>query len=336
VSQPGLLGPLDSVPPESQRAQSSPSRANFSKNWRPDDWPGAARGRLPRLWWLSLLLLLCTAVTTTVFGSALVSSFALGRAFNQQDLVDSFIQLLNGDKNLLRGVLFSGPLLLILMAHEMGHYIACMRRGVDATLPYFLPSPTLFGTLGAFIRIKTPIYTRRDLFDIGAAGPFAGLLALLPFLAFGVWASRPLAAGTDPEAILVGTPLALRALEWWRFGAAGSSHVLLHPMAIAGLAGLLVTALNLLPLGQLDGGHIVYAVFGERGHRMISTVMVALLVLMGKFYWPWWIWAVVMFFLGRRHPLVFDNRPPGAARRWLAAAALAVFVLSVSLVPTRI
>lgn len=314
MSQPGLLGP-----PET---------------W-PEEWPQAARRSLPALWWLSLLLLICTTVTTTVFGSALVSSFALGRPFNQQDLIESFIQLSHGDRGLLRGFLFSGPLLLILMAHEMGHYIVCLRRRVNATLPYFLPSPTLFGTLGAFIRIKTPIYTRRDLFDIGSAGPFAGVLMLLPFLVAGVWVSHPLAPGEDEAAILIGTPLGLRALEWLHFGVAGSSHILLHPMATAALAGLLMTALNLLPLGQLDGGHIVYAVFGERGHRIVSSGMVALLVVMGKFYWPWWVWAVVMFFLGRRHPLVFDDHPPGVARRWLAAAALGILVLSVSFVPTR-
>ncbi len=323
MSQPGLLGPLDSLPPEQRQTG-------------PDEWLRPAHRSLPALWWLSLLLLIFTAVTTTVFGSALASSFASGRPFNQQDLIESFLQLFHGDKILVRGVVFSGPLLLILMAHEMGHYTACMRRGVNATLPYFLPSPTLFGTLGAFIRIKTPIYTRRDLFDIGSAGPFAGVLMLLPFLVAGVWASHPLAPGGDEGAILIATPLGLRALEWLHFGAAGSSHLLLHPMATAALAGLLMTALNLLPLGQLDGGHIVYAVFGERGHRIVSTGMVALLVVMGKFYWPWWFWAVVMFFLGRRHPLVFDNHPPGLARRWLAAAALCVFVLSVSLAPTRI
>ncbi len=323
MSQPGLLGPLDSVPPEQPLT------------WR-EESPQARSRSLPHLWWLSLLLFASTALTTTVFGSALVSSFAVGRPFNQQDLIESFIQLFHGDKSLVRGLMFSGPLLLILMAHEMGHYIACLRCRVDATLPYFLPSPTLFGTLGAFIRIKTPIYTRRDLFDIGSAGPFAGVLMLLPFLAVGVWASHPLARGGDEGAILIGTPLALRALEWLHFGAAGPSHILLHPMATAALAGLLMTALNLLPLGQLDGGHIVYAVFGERGHRTVSTCMVALLVVMGKFYWPWWFWAVAMFFLGRRHPLVFDESPPGTARRWRAAAALCIFVLCVSFVPTRI
>jgi membrane-associated protease RseP (regulator of RpoE activity) len=284
---------------------------------------------------LNLLLLLFTTLTTTVFGSALVTSFTLGRPFDQGDLVVSFLRVLHRDRGLAQGLIFSGPLLLILMAHEMGHYLVCLRRGVDATLPYFLPSPTLFGTLGAFIRVKTPIYTRRDLFDIGSAGPLAGFLMLIPFLFAGVWLSRPLQVG-DGQAVIIATPLGLRVLEWLRFGAAGSSHILLHPMAMAALAGMLVTALNLLPLGQLDGGHVVYAIFGERGHKVLSACMVGALVVMGKFYFPWWIWAVVMFFLGRRHPLVFDNNPPDTNRRWLAAAALLVFLLSASLVPTRI
>jgi membrane-associated protease RseP (regulator of RpoE activity) len=284
---------------------------------------------------LNLLLLFLTAVSTTVFGAALVSSFAVGRSFDQQDLVESFVRLWRGDRTLAQGLIFSAPLLLILLAHEMGHYVVCMKRGVDATLPYFMPSPTLFGTLGAFIRIRTPIYTRRDLFDIGSAGPIAGFIALLPFLFAGVWLSRPLLGGGG-QAIIIGTPLGLRALEWLHFGVAGSNHILLHPMAIAALAGMLLTALNLLPLGQLDGGHVVYAIFGERGHKIISTCMVALLVVMGKFYFPWWIWALVMFFLGRRHPLVFDDNPPDASRRWLALATLLIFLLSASLVPTRI
>ncbi len=327
MSQPGLLGPLDSVPPEPQHP------------W-PHEWPVTPRPILsfrtwPALWWLSLLLLICTLITTTIFGSALAASFAQGRPFNQQDLIDSFLRFLHGGKGFSQGLIFSVPLLLILMAHEMGHYVVCLRRGIDATLPYFLPSPTLFGTLGAFIRIRTPIYTRRDLFDVGSAGPFAGFIVLLPFLITGVWASHRLAL-PDDEAILLATPVGLRALEWLRFGVAGSHHILLHPMATAALAGMLMTALNLLPLGQLDGGHVVYAIFGDRRHRIIATSMVAVLVVMGKFYWPWWIWAVVMFFLGRRHPLVYDDQPPGNPRRWLAAATLVIFILSVSLAPTRL
>jgi len=302
-------------------------------------WVGhspSARFSLPRLWWLNILLLLLTVGTTTVFGAALATSFAASRPFNAQDLIDSFVRLYYRDKTLWHGFMFSGPLLLIILAHEMGHYVVCVRRGIDATWPYFLPSPTLFGTLGAFIRIKTPIYTRRDLFDVGSAGPFAGFLMLLPFLVVGVWASHPLRPGGDEGAILIATPLGLRALEWLHFGAAGPSHILLHPIALAALAGMLMTALNLLPLGQLDGGHVVYAFFGERKHRIIATAMVGVLLVMGKFYWPWWFWAVVMFFLGRRHPLVYDDRPPAASRRWLAAAAFVIFIFCVSAVPTRL
>lgn len=322
MSQPGLLGPLDGVPPEPEH------------DW-PQEWPRAPRRSWPGLWWLHLMLLSSTVITTTLFGSALAASFERGRPFNQQDLIDSFLRFLHGGQGFAQGLTFSLPLLMILMAHEMGHYLACQRLGIDATLPYFLPSPTLFGTLGAFIRIRTPIYTRRDLFDVGSAGPFAGFIMLLPFLVIGVLLSHRLPA-TNADTILIATPLGLRVLEWLRFGVAGADHMLLHPMAVAALAGMLMTALNLLPLGQLDGGHIVYAIFGDRRHRLIATGMVALLIVMGKFYWPWWIWAVVMFFLGRRHPLVFDDTPPGAARHWLAAAALVIFILSVSLAPTRL
>jgi membrane-associated protease RseP (regulator of RpoE activity) len=324
--QPGLLGPLDHWPPEPQRSADWGREEFFSQSL---PWS------LPRLWWLNLLLLLCTTVTTTVFGYALVVSFAAGRPLDQNDIIISFYSLLRGNPHVMQGLIFSIPLLLILMAHEMGHYLVCVKRGVDATFPYFMPSPTLFGTLGAFIRIKTPIYTRRDLFDIGSAGPIAGFLMLLPFLFAGVWLSHPLHS-SDQDAILIATPLALRALEYLHFGLSGSHHILLHPMAIAALAGMLLTAINLLPLGQLDGGHVVYSVFGERWHKIISTCMVGLLMVMGKFYFPWWIWAVVMFFLGRRHPLVYDTNPLNPPRRWLAFFALVIFVLSASLVPTRI
>ena len=327
AEQPGLL---DQWPPEPQRPG-----AWGSEDVGSTDFQHAVSWSLPRFWWLNVLLFLCTVVSTTVFGYGLVASFGSGRPFDEGDLLGSFHLFLRGDLRLLQGLVFSVPLLLILMAHEMGHYLVCVKRGVAATLPFFLPSPSMFGTFGAFIRITTPIYTRRDLFDIGSAGPIAGFVMLLPFLFAGIRLSHPL-VGSDQNAILIATPLGLHAVEWLRFGMAGSNHILLHPMAIAALAGMLVTALNLLPLGQLDGGHIVYSVFGERWHKIISGVMVGGLVIMGKFYFPWWIWAVLMFFLGRRHPLVYDHKPLTTTRHWLAFATLVIFVLSASLVPTRI
>ena len=130
-----------------------------------------------------------------------------------------------------------------------------------------------------------------------------------------------------------GTPLLLWILEEVRFGNAGAQAVLLHPLALAGWAGLLATAINLLPMGQLDGGHILYSVFGERGHRTFATISIAALLVLGFFYWPWWGWAIVMFFFGRRHPLVYDSTPLARGRLLLSALALLVLVLSLAVVP---
>ncbi len=291
--------------------------------------------RWPRLWWVNLLLFLATLVTTTVFGFALRESFASGRPFDVDGLMAAWIRFARGDRAVWAGLDFSVPLLLILLAHELGHYVVCVQRGVNASLPYFLPSPMLFGTFGAFIRIRTPIYTRKILFDIGIAGPIAGFVVLLPFLTAGVWMSHvaPGIAARGP--FIFGSPIAVRIAEWIRFPHASPSDILLHPMAMAAWAGLLATAFNLLPMGQLDGGHILYAVFGQRGHRLISSGVIAILALLGFLYWPWWFWGAVMFFLGRRHPLVYDRTPVSKGRVMLSAFALLLLAVSISVVPVR-
>jgi hypothetical protein len=291
-------------------------------------------------WWLNALLFALTLVTTTIFGAALAESFAAARAFDLDLLWENYLRFFHGtvnhgDVSLWVGLGFSGPLLLILLAHEFGHFIACRRWRVDASLPYFIPSPSLFGTWGAFIRIRSPIYSRRGLFDIGISGPIAGVVMLAPFLAAGVLLSRELPPGAAPQSLVLGTPLALRLLEWIRFGSVEPSRILLHPMAVAGWAGLLATAMNLLPIGQLDGGHILYAAAGERWHRIVSRASVAVLALLGFLYWPWWIWAVLLFFLFRRHPLVYDERALPAGRGVLCAVAVLLFLLSLSIVPIR-
>jgi len=304
-------------------------------------WPGepglpaVRRFAWVRLWWLNLFLFAATFVTTTVFGFALVQSFSSGRPFDLDLLIDAWARLGRGDAALLAGLDFSAPLLLILLAHEFGHYLICAQQRIDASLPYFLPSPLLFGTFGAYIRIRSPIYSRKNLFDVGIAGPIAGFVVLLPFLIAGVCVSRA-APGIEEHAPFVfGTPLAMRLVEWLRFPHASPSGISLHPMALAAWVGLFATAFNLLPLGQLDGGHILYAVFGQRGHRLVSGGMIALLALLGFLYSPWWIWAVVMFFLGRRHPLVYDRTPISKKRVMLGALALMLFLLSISIVPVR-
>jgi hypothetical protein len=287
----------------------------------------------PRYWWLNLLLLALTFLSTTAFGSVLAEAFRLGLPLDTPSVYRGYSRLLHLDPSIWSGLPFSVSLLTILMAHELGHYLTCRHWRVDASLPYFLPSPFLLGTFGAFIRIRSPIYTRTILFDIGASGPFAGFVTLLPFLAAGIFWSR-LAPGIGLRGeFVLSTPLLLRLAEYLRFGGAPASNILLHPVAVAAWAGLLATAINLLPIGQLDGGHILYSLFGERGHRIVATACVGVLVILGYFYWAWWIWAVPMFFFGRRHPLVYDSTPLPPRRVSLSAGALLVFILSMSVIP---
>ena len=193
---------------------------------------------------------------------------------------------------LLRGLPFSLTLMTILLAHEFGHYLACVYYRVDASLPYFLPSPTLIGTFGAFIRIRSPIYSKRVLFDIGIAGPLAGFVFLLPALAIGLAFSKVIPGIAHQGSVQFGTPPVQWLLEQAIFPGVAPGDIYLHPVARAAWVGVFATALNLLPIGQLDGGHILYALVGER-HKLVSKVVIALLVPLGIFFWwagssgPW-------------------------------------------------
>jgi len=298
--------------------------------------PPVLRLGWPSLWWANVLLFGATLVSTTAFGYALHQSFSIGFALDFRWIIEGYVLLVRGNPALWKGLQFSLPLLVILLSHEFGHYFDCRRWGVDASLPYFLPSPTLFGTFGAFIRIRSPIYSRRALFDIGVAGPIAGFVVLIPFLIGGVLASRVMPVIPHSQAVSLGTPLALRLVELIRFPGVPASHISLHPVAVAAWAGLLATAINLLPMGQLDGGHILYAVFGERLHRIITLAFIASLVAAGFFYWAWWIWAAVMFLFGRRHPLVYDETPLSKGRLFSFGVAVAIFVLSICVVPVSL
>jgi membrane-associated protease RseP (regulator of RpoE activity) len=214
--------------------------------------------------------------------------------------------------------------------------MACQRWGVQASLPYFLPSPTLLGTLGAFIRIRSPIYTRSSLFDIGASGPVVGFIVLLPFLFFGVHWSREIPGIAVHSDMVFGTPLLLRLAEAIQFPGVPTADIALHPMAVAAWAGLVATATNLLPVGQLDGGHILYSVLGDRWHRISSNVLVGVLVGVGFIYRPWWILAVLLFLFGRRHPLVYDQTPVDNGRRLMSVGTLIIFLLSILLAPVEV
>jgi membrane-associated protease RseP (regulator of RpoE activity) len=234
------------------------------------------------------------------------------------------------------GLSFSLPLLAILLAHELGHYVACRRYGIPATLPYFLPLPAMLGTMGAFIRIKAPIRSKRELFDVGFSGPAAGFVALLPFLLVGIARSR---VGTMPPGasfLLPGRCLAIQLATLLFHRPLHAGEVLnLHPFALAAWFGLFATALNLLPLSQLDGGHILYAAAGRRQRRLALPFWLALAV--GGLAWPgWWLWCGIVLVMGLRHPPVVDEWTPlDRRRRGLALLALAIFLLAFMPVPMR-
>jgi membrane-associated protease RseP (regulator of RpoE activity) len=239
------------------------------------------------------------------------------------------------------GIWYSIPLLTILSAHEFGHYFACRYHNVDATLPYFLPVPLpLTGTLGAVIRIREVFPSRRALFDIGVAGPLAGFVALLPLLYWGVTLST---VGPIPEegGLFFGEPLLWKALEYVHFGALPDSmDVIIHPMAFAAWFGMLATALNLLPFGQLDGGHIMYANVGRRA-AAISMVTLGFVLALSILSRSWIAMAVMMttmaFFFGFRHPRVIgEDDVLDRKRRVLSVLAVIVFVLCFTPAPITI
>lgn len=272
--------------------------------------------------YLPLLLFVLTLLTTLLAG-------AMQRGVSPLDAAQD-------PALLLRGFPFAGTLMLILGAHELGHYFAGRRWGVAATLPFFIPAPTLFGTFGALIRIRGYIPNRRALLDLAVAGPLAGMAVALPATAAGLMLSRvvPQKAAMAGGGLGLGTSWLFEWTSWLTLGPAGPGNdVVLHPVAFAGWCGFLVTSLNLIPAGQLDGGHIVYALFG-RWHRPISLGVGCALAGM-SYWWPGWlIWAAVALLLGRRHPPLLDEGDGlGPGRRLLGIVCLALLVVTFTRVP---
>jgi len=286
-------------------------------------------------YWLHALLLVATLLSTTIVGAGLARSFAQGRPVDFAGDLGGYVRMWHDPSFLLAGLPFSLTLLTILLAHEFGHFLAARYYLVDATLPFFIPAPTLIGTLGAFIRIRSPILSKRALFDIGIAGPLAGFVALVSPLIAGVALSKVIPGIGQSGELTFGTPLAIRMIEWIRFPGVPVSDIYLHPVARAAWVGLLATALNLLPIGQLDGGHILYAFLGERT-KHLSRLFLLILVLMGIFVtYSWLVWAALLFFFNRRHPSIVDPNPLGGFRVRLAVIALAVFILSFTIAPVH-
>ena len=312
-------------------AESNPFPA-FPRSWTGLGRMGEARsdaapGR--RRYWLHALLFLLTLYSTTLVGSRMAYNFAHNLpSFDMETDLPAYTEMWSDPERLMGGLPFSLTLLTILLAHEFGHYLACVHYRVDASLPYFLPAPTLIGTLGAFIRIRGPIFSRRALFDIGVAGPIAGFVFLMPALSIGLAYSKIIADVPREGSILFGTPALLWLFEKLIYPGLDPHMIYLHPVARAAWIGLFATALNLLPIGQLDGGHILYAVVGEK-HRRLSRLFILLLIPMGLlFWWVWLLWAAVLFFFGSRHPVVYDHATLGGLRHKLGLLAAVILLLS--------
>lgn len=289
-------------------------------------------------YWLHALLFAATIFTTLCIGARLHYNFVHNLpAFAEDTDFWPWFWVFQDWRQLALGIPFAACLLGILTAHELGHYILCLRRGVQATLPFFIPAPTLVGTMGAFIRIKSPIRSRSDLFDIGVAGPIAGFLVALPVLFFALLASRP---ATGSKGLILGFPWIFKLAQW--ILAAAGNHMAasvpveklsLHPTAFAAWFGMFATALNLLPGGQLDGGHIIFAL-NPKWHRSVSRMIVLVLLPMSLWFWSGWLlWAIVLRVTGSRHPDVPLSPGLEGKRRLVAAFALLMLILTVTLSP---
>lgn len=272
---------------------------------------------------VNLALFLATCLSTVWAGSGTLNPFA-------------------EPAKLLSGVPFAFTLLSILGVHEFGHYFTARRYGTAVSLPYFIPAPPpfIFGTLGAIIKMRSPARARNSLFDIAAAGPLAGLAIAIPALLVGLAWSRVIPIPPGYEGVIFGDSLLMRALVYLTFGPIPDGmDVLIHPVGLAGWVGLFVTALNLFPVGQLDGGRIAYALFG-RHHRKISMGTLAALLALGAVTQSmnWVVWAALLFFLiGFHHtPPLDDLTPLSPGRRVLGVACLGLLILLIPPVPIQV
>jgi len=291
--------------------------------------------RVPRTrdrYWLHTLLFAVTLLTTTAAGAAMQIDFNRNLPFDvERAFMRTYPWLWHHPAGLLQGLPFSLTLLTILMAHEFGHYLAAMYHRVDASLPFFIPSP-LLGTFGAFIKVRSPIYTKRALFDIGISGPIAGFIFLLPALSIGMAFSKVIPGIANQGTLIFGIPGLQRLMEWIVFPGTPAADIYLHPVARAAWVGIFTTALNLLPIGQLDGGHILYSFFPRR-HRIASRVVAALLLPLTYFWWVWALWAIGMLWLGKYHPVIVDASDMSPGRKKLGWLAVAIFLLCFMFAP---
>jgi membrane-associated protease RseP (regulator of RpoE activity) len=262
---------------------------------------------------LHLILFIITFFTTVLAGA-----------------LQSGVNVIEEPEKFYKGLPFSLTLMSILLAHELSHYVASRKHNVQATLPYFIPAPTLIGTFGAFIKMKSPVTTRKALLDIGISGPLAGFIISVIVSVIGLFLSKVVPVQETKEALGLGDSLLFSTLSQMILDyQPGSQDILLHPVAFAGWIGFFVTSLNLLPIGQLDGGHIAYALFGER-HAYLSKVLIPILFLLGIFLWEGWaLWAIVLLILGLKHPPIYYSEIPlDSGRRFLGWLGFLIFIIT--------
>ena len=296
-----------------------------------------------RRWWLHISLFGLTLLSTLIVGARLEYNFVHNLpAFDPDTFVFPLFHLgwiLQHPARILLGAPFSLTLMGILLAHELGHFLIAERNGVNATLPYFIPAPTFIGTFGAVIRIKSPIRSRKVLFDIGIAGPIAGFLVAVPALFWGLALSKPILPITSNPVVDFGYPLIFNVVHHllapFSRHTTSLTNLYLHPVAVAAWVGMFATALNLLPGGQLDGGHITYAV-SPRAHKWVTRAAIVALVIMGKFWYGWILWAVILGVTGMRHPNVPPWPDVGRTRRWLSLLGALMLALTIMLTPVAV
>jgi membrane-associated protease RseP (regulator of RpoE activity) len=281
---------------------------------------------------IAALLFLATVVSTLSVGAQFAQDYAQGVAPFTSEIAPW--HTLATPRLLLMGLPFSFTLMTILLAHELGHFFACRYYGIAASYPYFLPFPTIFGTMGAFIRIRSPIVNRKALFDVGISGPVVGFVFAVPALALAIAYSKVVPGANADSQLIFGVPLLMKLLARLLHPGVNPADLLLPPIGSAAWVGLFVTGLNLIPIGQLDGGHILYSLTSEN-HRRISFAGVLVLLWMGWYFAPtWYVWAVLALLFGFRHPVLLDRWDRiDAKRRIWALVALAIFILCFMPVP---
>lgn len=282
--------------------------------------------------WINILLFGATVLSTFFVGISLSLNYLYTDSIAQDTQIPVTIEMVMDPQVLSLSFIYMVVLLGILIGHESGHFLACQYYRINATLPYFIPWPVLIGTMGAFIKIKSPITRKKQLFDIGVAGPLTGFFLSIPALIYGLSLSKAVPPiPQEGEFVLIfGEPLILKIIGAMIFeGVPSDYNVFLHPVAFAGWVGILVTSFNLFPVGQLDGGHVSYALLGEKSRR-IGQFALVLFIVMGFVFWMgWFVWALLLKFLGLKHPLIIDEAVPLSPRRKLIGYLMVIiFILS--------